>query len=97
MSPRLERELAMDDMADFAQHHRFASIDVGPEPRQPATRHHINVAAFTQPNLIDRFVALPTGGLVAEAKQLQARMLGAQFSTRDFAVVTALIERVEAA
>lgn len=72
MSPRLEREAAMDDMATHA------------EQQRPA-------------NLIDTLVRLPTEQLVAEGNALSARLLGAIHTTRDFAVVAALVQRVQRA
>lgn len=72
MSPRLEREAAMDDMATHA------------EQQRPA-------------NLIDTLVRLPTEQLVAEGNALSARMLGAIHTARDFAVVAALVQRVQQA
>lgn len=75
MSPRHERELAMDDMADYAQ----------------------NLPRSQPVNLIDRFDQLPTEELAAEGNALSARMLGSEFSTRDFAVVVALTHRLQRA
>lgn len=46
-------------------------------------------------NLIDILHALPVERLVAEARALQARMLGAQFSQHDFALVVAMTRRIE--
>jgi len=48
MSPRLEREAAMDDVAEFAQHYRFTPIhsDV-PDERSPA-RHIPNSLSLTR-------------------------------------------------
>ena len=98
MSPRLERELAQDDMAEWAQVNRFAAIACGiPDLRAP-TRYIPNTvpAAQANANLIDAFAALPAHRLVDEVRDLQARMLSAQFSVRDFALVTAIIQRLQA-
>ncbi|GAC1664432.1 MAG: hypothetical protein PVS3B2_00040 [Candidatus Dormibacteraceae bacterium] len=46
-------------------------------------------------NLIDILHALPIDRLVTEARALQARMLGPQFSAHDFALVVAMTQRIE--
>ena len=46
-------------------------------------------------NLIDILHALPIERLVTEARALQARMLGSQFSAHDFALVVAMTQRIE--
>jgi len=45
-------------------------------------------------NFIDVFDAMPTEQLVEEARGLQHRMLGAQHSARDFALVTSMTNRL---
>lgn len=46
-------------------------------------------------NLIDILHALPTERLLTEARALQARMLGSQYSVHDFALVVAMTRRIE--
>lgn len=46
-------------------------------------------------NLIDILHALPVERLITEARALQARMLGSQFSAHDFALVVAMTRRIE--
>lgn len=46
-------------------------------------------------NLLDTLNALSTAHLQIEAKALLARMLSSTYQTRDFAIVAALIDRVQ--
>lgn len=99
MSPRQEREAAQDDLAEWgvANVSRFAPIPCpAPDERKPVrvVPAHLTTSL---PNLVDTFNALPVGSLKVEANGLLARMLGATYSTRDFAIVNALINHLDAA
>ena len=84
MSPQLDREAAMDDMAAWAQTNRAPA---------PAT---LAAAVVPRTNLCAEFSALPTDKLLAEAEHVLARLDRAGRPT-DYAVVAALIRRVTSA
>lgn len=96
MAPITELHAAQDDAAAWGVKNagRFAPIPCPlPDERKPVRVLPPTVAART-PNLIDCFASLSNAALRAEASALQARMLGVDYSTRDFAIVTALIQRL---
>jgi len=95
MSPRLEREAAMDDMAAFAQAHRFAPIvsDV-PDPRAPTRVVPTHIAARAEPPVL----TLPTPALLAEVHDgLALRVCRQQTTARDVLLVQALEARLRTA
>lgn len=93
----LERYAETDEISENSQ--RFAPIPCPLPDLRPPHQFVQNTVRLPTPrtNLIDAFIALPVDRLIDEARDLQARMLGADFSTRDFALVTALMQRVERA
>jgi len=84
VSPRAEREAAMDDMADYAQ--RLVAL-------RPAA---LAGAVATHRNLCAEFTALPTDKLLVEAEAALARLNDAGRPT-DYAVIVALMRRVASA
>jgi len=93
MSPRIEREAAMDDMADYAA--RFAPIVIEPPAHPPVTvlPAHLANAVVPRRNLCAEYSKLPTDKLLVEAEQLLARLDRAGRPT-DYAVVVALVRQL---
>jgi len=98
MAPLQELHAAQDEIAAWSVTHaaRFAPIPCpAPDERKPVRMVPPHLTTPSR-NLIDVFAALPDASLKVEARALQARMLGPEYSTRDFAIVSALVHRLEA-
>lgn len=92
MSPREERELAMDDMAEHAQHFGRTHMPMA-HPEVSILPAHLAVAVMPSRNLCAEFSALPTDKLLEEAQTALQRLERAGRLT-DFAIVTALVRRL---
>jgi hypothetical protein len=94
VSPRAEREAAMDEVSDYAQ--RFAPIVSSiPDPRPPTTLvpAHLITAMSPRRNIVAEFSALPVDQLLAEAEHALTRLQSAGRPT-DYAVMVALVRQL---